>query len=382
MDYHTLAVHGGRKDEKNDKIKPVNYPVYLSSTFVQNSLDEFNEFMYSRSKNPTRDNVEQAAAQLEGAKYGLAMSSGMAAVSLVFSLVGPGEKVLVNTSVYGGTWNYISHVFPDRGIEVQTVKDFAKFDFDSIDENVTTVYVETPSNPLMEVTDIKELAERAKAKGLRVIVDNTFMTSYLQRPLELGADIVLYSATKYYAGHSDIIAGLVILNDDDLYAKLKFNQKTLGATLDPFSSFILARGIKTLPLRMDRHNENALKVAEFFEASDAADRVYYPGLKSDPGYEIQKKQAKGCGGLLSVDLNEKYDLNTFCDSLEYFDLAVSLGGVESLICHPASMTHEEYTDEEQAAIGLGKRLLRIAVGIEDIDDLLGDIKQALEKARK
>jgi len=173
-----------------------------------------------------------------------------------------------------------------------------------------------------------------------------------------------------------------MLNDDDLYAKLKFNQKTLGATLDPFSSFILARGIKTLPLRMDRHNENALKVAEFFEASDAADRVYYPGLKSDPGYEIQKKQAKGCGGLLSVDLNEKYDLTTFCNALEFFDLAVSLGGVESLICHPASMTHEEYTDEEQAAIGLGKRLLRLAVGIENIDDLIEDIKQALEKAKK
>ena len=381
MDYHTLAIHAGRKDERNDKIKPVNYPVYLSSTFVQNSLDEFNEFMYSRSKNPTRDNVEQAAAQLEGAKYGLAMSSGMAAVSLVFSLVGPGEKVLVNTSVYGGTWNYISHIFPDRGIEVETVKDFSQYDFDKMDENVKMIYIETPSNPLLEVTDLKALADKIADKDVFFVVDNTFMTSYLQRPMDFGADLVLYSATKYYAGHSDIIAGLVMVNDDDLYAKLKFNQKTLGATLDPFSSFILARGIKTLPLRMDRHNENALKVAQFFEESDAADRVYYPGLESDPGYEVQKKQAKGCGGLLSIDMSEKYDLTTFCNALEYFDLAVSLGGVESLICHPASMTHEEYTDEEQAAIGLGKRLLRLAVGVENIDDLIEDIKQALEKAR-
>ena len=341
MNYHTLAVHSGRQDEKNDKIKPVNYPVYLSSTFVQNSLDEFNEFMYSRSKNPTRDNVEQAAAQLEGAKYSLAMSSGMAAVSLVFSLIRPGEKVLINTSVYGGTWNFIRHVFPDRDIEVETVKDFGSYDFDSIDDNVTAVYVETPSNPLMEVTDLRALSEAAHSKGLRVIVDNTFMTSYLQKPLELGADIVLYSATKYYAGHSDIIAGLVMLNDDDVYAKLKFNQKTLGATLDPFSSFILARGIKTLPLRMDRHNSNALKVAEFFQSSDAADRVYYPGLESDPGYEVQRQQASGCGAVLSVDLSSKYDLTEFCNSLKYFDLAVSLGRVESLICHPASMTHEE-----------------------------------------
>lgn len=381
MNYHTLAVHGGRQDEKNDKIKPVNYPVYLSSTFVQNSLDEFNEFMYSRSKNPTRDNVEQAAAQLEGAKYCLAMSSGMAAISLVCSLLSPGEKMLVNTSVYGGTWNYISHVFPDRGLEVETIKDFGSYDFDNLDENVTTVYLETPSNPLLEVTDIRKLAAKTKEKGLRLIVDNTFMTSYLQKPLDLGADIVLYSATKYYAGHSDIIAGLVAFNDDDLFTKLKFNQKTLGAVLDPFSSFLLARGIKTLPLRMDRHNTNALKIAEFFEASDAADRVYYPGLKSDPGYEIQSSQATGSAAVLSIDLSEKYDITKFCNSLELFDLAVSLGGVESLICHPASMTHEEYTDEEQAAIGLGKRLLRIAVGIEDPDDLILDIRQALERSR-
>lgn len=382
MDYHTLAVHSGRHDEKNEKIKPVNYPVYLSSTFVQNSLDEFNEFMYSRSKNPTRDNVEQAAAQLEGSKYGLAMSSGMAAVALVFSLLNPGDKILVNSSVYGGTWNFISHIFPDRDMEAVQVKDLASYDFDNLDENVKAIYLETPSNPLMEVTDIREVSSKAAEKGLLMIVDNTFMTSYLQKPMDLGADIVLYSATKYYAGHSDIIAGLVCVNDDKLYDKLKFNQKTLGATLDPFSSFILARGIKTLPLRMDKHNENALKVAEFFEASGAADRVYYPGLKNDPGHELQMKQARGSGAVLSVDLSEKYDLSTFCNSLEYFDLAVSLGGVESLICHPASMTHEEYSDEEQAEIGLGKRLLRLSVGIEDANDLIEDIKQALEKAAK
>lgn len=382
MDYHTLAVHSGRHDEKNEKIKPVNYPVYLSSTFVQNSLDEFNEFMYSRSKNPTRDNVEQAAAQLEGSKYGLAMSSGMAAVALVFSLLNPGDKILVNSSVYGGTWNFISHIFPDRDMKAVQVKDLASYDFDNLDENVKAIYLETPSNPLMEVTDIREVSSKAAEKGLLMIVDNTFMTSYLQKPMDLGADIVLYSATKYYAGHSDIIAGLVCVNDDKLYDKLKFNQKTLGATLDPFSSFILARGIKTLPLRMDKHNENALKVAEFFEASGAADRVYYPGLKNNPGHELQMKQARGSGAVLSVDLSEKYDLSTFCNSLEYFDLAVSLGGVESLICHPASMTHEEYSDEEQAEIGLGKRLLRLSVGIEDANDLIEDIKQALEKAAK
>jgi cystathionine beta-lyase len=379
MEYSTLAIHGGRKDDK--QYVGVNYPVYLSSTFMQDSLNEFSEFMYTRSKNPTRDNAEQLAAQLEGAKYGLAMASGMAANSLAFSLIKPGEKVLLNSNVYGGTWNFVSHIFEDRNIDFEIVTDFNNYDFDTIDENVSTVFIETPSNPLLEITDLAKVSERAKKKGLRVIVDNTFMTSYLQKPLELGADIVTYSATKYYSGHSDIIAGLVLVNDDALYEKLKFNQKTLGAILDPMASFLLVRGMKTLPLRMDRHEQNAMKVAEFLKDCGACEHVYYPGLKDHPGYDIQRRQAKGNGAVVSAVFKPEYDCNKFCTSTEYFDLAVSLGGIESLVCHPATMTHEEYSEELQNEIGITSNLLRFSVGIEDIDDLLGDIKQALEKSR-
>lgn len=380
MKYSTLAIHGGRKDDK--QYVGVNYPVYLSSTFMQDSLNEFSEFMYTRSKNPTRDNAEQLVAQLEGAKYGLAMSSGMAANSLAFSLIRPGEKVLINSNVYGGTWNFVSHIFEDRNIDFEIVTDFNNYDFDNIEENVSTVFIETPSNLLLEITDLAAVSARAKEHGLRVIVDNTFMTSFLQKPLDLGADIVTYSATKYYSGHSDIIAGLVLVNDDVLYEKLKFNQKTLGAILDPMASFLLVRGIKTLPLRMERHEKNAMKVAEFFKESGTCEQVYYPGLKDHPGYEIQRRQAKGNGAVVSIRLKPEYDCNKFCTSTNFFDLAVSLGGIESLVCHPATMTHEEYSEELQQQIGITGNLLRFSVGIEDIDDLLDDLKQALEKARK
>lgn len=382
MKYQTLAIHGGRHEEDGLPIKPVTYPIYMTSTFVQDSLEEFNEFMYTRSKNPTRDNVEQLVAQLEGSKYALAMASGMAATALAISLIKPGEKVLLNSNVYGGTWNIVSQIFGDRGIEYEIVLDFNNYDFDSIDENVTTVFLETPSNPLLQITDLDRIGKACKEKGLRFICDNTFMTSYYQKPLEFGADIVVYSATKYYAGHSDMIAGLVCCNDDDLYAKLKFNQKSLGAILDPFQSFLLCRGIKTMPLRLQRHDENAQKLAEFLNESDAATAVYYPGLPTHEGYEIHKNQAKGNGAVLSFKLSDAYDIGIFCKSLKYFDLAVSLGGIESLLCHPATMTHEEYSEELQAQIGITMDLIRVSVGIEDYDDLLEDFKQALAKAKK
>ena len=382
MKYETLAIHGGRGQEEGSAIRPVTYPIYLSSTFTQDSLDQFNEFMYTRSNNPTRNNLETLVAQLEGAAHGLALSTGMAATSLAFSLIGPGEKVLINSNVYGGTWNFVTGVFRTRGIEFEIVTDFNNYDFAQADDNVTTVFLETPSNPLLEITDIRKVAEAAHARGMRLIVDNTFMTSFYQKPLELGADIVVYSATKYYAGHSDILAGLLLLNDDEVYAELKFNQKTLGAVLDPVSAFSLTKSIKTLPLRLRQHDRNAQAVAEYFRDSEAADAVFYPGLKEHPGYEIHRRQASGNGAVLSIRVNDRYDLNTFCNSLELFELAVSLGGVESLICHPGTMTHEEYPEELQEEIGISKNLLRLSVGIEDTDDILSDIDQALAKARR
>ena len=368
MKYASLAIHGGRHEDTD--IKGVNYPLYLSSTFVQDSIGDYGEFVYSRSNNPTRNNVEQLIAQLEDAKYGLAMASGMGATALAFSLLKPGDKVLVNSNVYGGTWTY------------EVVTDFNHYDFEKATSDTRMVFLETPSNPLLYVTDIEAVCKKAHEKGMLCVVDNTFMTSYLQKPLKLGADIVVYSATKYYAGHSDIIAGAVVVDDDDLYTSLKFHQKILGAILSPFDSFLLTRGIKTLPVRMDRSQENTQKIVEYLEKHEAVKKVYYPGLKSNEGYELQKKQATGSGACFSITLNDNFDSVAFCNALEIFDLAVSLGGVESLVCHPASMTHESYSKELQDEIGITDDLLRFAIGIEDVDDLIGDIAQAFEKARK
>lgn len=380
MKYESLVIHGGRHEDTD--IKGVNYPIHLSSTFVQDSIGEYGEFVYSRSNNPTRNNAEQLIAQLEGAKYGLAMASGMAATALAFSLLKPGDKVLVNSNVYGGTWNYVSKVFAERQIAYEVVTDFNNYDFSKITPDTRMVFLETPSNPLLYVTDIAAVCSKAHEKGLLCVVDNTFMTSYLQKPLDLGADIVVYSATKYFAGHSDVIAGAVVLNDDKLYEDLKFHQKILGAILSPFDSFLLTRGIKTLPIRMDRSQENTKKITEYLEKHEAVNKVYYPGLESNEGYELQKKQANGSGACFSIEVNDAYDSVAFCNALEIFDLAVSLGGVESLVCHPASMTHESYSKELQDEIGITNGLLRFAVGVEDAEDLIGDIEQAFAKAKK
>ena len=350
----------------------------MSSTFEQNSVENFSEFVYSRGANPTRASVEKLAANLEGAKYALAFSTGMAATSCVFDLFQSGDKVLINNNVYGGTWRFVSNIFERRGIQYEVVEDFNNYDFENSSENVRAVFFETPSNPLLEVTDIKKVSAAAKEKGLLVIVDNTFMTSFFQKPLELGADIVVYSATKYYAGHSDILAGLAVFNDDELFEKLSFIRNTTGGVLSPFDSFLLERGIKTLGLRLERHEKNALAVYDYLEKHDGALKIFYP--KSS---EIQKKQAKGFGGVLSFLFNkDAYDMNIFLSSLKIFGLAVSLGGVESLICTPASMTHESYSEELREKLGIKENLLRLSVGVEDFEDLIEDLQQAFEKAKK
>lgn len=380
MGFNTTAIHGGFTDETK---KAVNYPVYFSSTFVQPDVEHEGEYCYSRGNNPTRASVEKLAADIEGAKHGIATSSGMAATSLVFELVNKGEKVLINDNVYGGTWRFVSNLFEKRGIEYEIVNNFNDYDFDKVDDNVKMVFIETPSNPLLEVTDIKKVADAAHKKDILVVVDNTFMTAYLQKPLDLGADIVEYSATKYYAGHSDLLAGLVILNDDDLFARLKFINNTLGGILDPFDSFLLARGIKTLGVRLDRHQSNALKIAEYLEGNKAVNEVYYPGLKSHKGYELQKEQAKGAGAVISFRFNDKdYDLDKFVSKLKIFAFAVSLGGVESLICRPSTMTHESYSKELQEKIGISPNLIRLSVGIEDVEDLIKDLDDAFNYSKK
>lgn len=381
MDYQTIAIHGGIQDESGKGA--VNYPIYLSSTFIQDDVAHFKDFVYSRGSNPTRAAVEKLAADLEGAKYGLAFATGMAATSNVFELLQKGDKVLLNNNVYGGTWRFVSNLFEQRGISYEVVDHLNEYDFETAASSVKAVFIETPSNPLLEITDIRRIAKEAGKRGILVIVDNTFMTSYFQKPLELGADIVVYSATKYYAGHSDILAGLVVLNDDSLYEKLKFYQNTTGGILSPFDSFLLARGIKTLPVRLERHQYNASKIAEYLEQHEAVEKVYYPGLKSNSGYALHQAQASGNGGVLSFLFNEeRYDLQTFVNSLQLFGFAVSLGGVESLICKPATMTHESYAKELQEKIGIQNNLLRLAVGIESANDLINDLAQAFQKAKK
>lgn len=380
MGFNTTAIHGGLIDV--DK-KAVNYPIYLSSTFTQPDVEHEGEYCYSRGNNPTRASVEKLAADIENAKHGIATSSGMAATSLVLELLNKGEKLLINDNVYGGTWRFVSNLLEKRGVEYEVVSNFNEYDFSSAAANVKMVFIETPSNPLLEVTDIKRVVDEAHKKDILVVVDNTFMTAYLQKPLDFGADIVVYSATKYYAGHSDILAGLVILNDDDLYTRLKFINNTLGGILDPFDSFLLQRGIKTLGVRLDRHLSNAQKVAEYLETTDATEKVYYPGLVNHQGYELQKKQAKGAGAVISFKFNENdYSLDKFVSHLKLFSFAVSLGGVESLICRPSTMTHESYKKELQEKIGITPNLIRLSIGIEDVEDLIADLDEAFKNAKK
>lgn len=377
MRYDSIAVHGGRKDEKS--LKAPSYPLYLTSTFVQDQLGAENEYVYSRSGNPTRDNLEAQVAQLENADFALATASGMAATALALSLVRPGENILINSNVYGGTWSYVNSILQEHDSSYQIVQDLNQFDFSQATPETSLLFIETPSNPLLEVTDLEKVIKAAHENNIKVVVDNTFMTSYYQKPLDFGADIVVYSATKYYGGHADLIAGLVLLNDPEVYEKLKLHRKVLGAMLSPFDSFLLNRGIKTMPLRMDRQAENTQKIVAYLQTQKAVEKIYYPGLTDHPYYDIQQKQATGNGAVFSVVFAKDFDLAAFCAALKIFDLAVSLGGVESLVCHPASMTHESYSAELQAEIGIEPQLLRFAVGIEDYQDLLADVAQAIQK---
>lgn len=378
MKYETLAIHAG---ERTKGIPGVNVPIELSTTFVQKGIHDYQDYQYSRGNNPTRHYLETLVAELEGAKYALATSSGMAASSLVFGLLKEGDHVLFSSNVYGGTFRYFSNLFKDRGIQGELVDDINNLKEEDL-KDITAIFIETPSNPLLEVYDIEYLASIAHSNNALLIVDNTFLTSYFQKPLDLGADIVVYSATKYYGGHSDVIAGLVVTNNDNLYTKLKFLHNTYGNILSPFDSFLIQRGIKTLGVRLDRHQNNALRIAEYLNNHQAVKKVYYPGLQTHPGHDIQIKQARGYGSVLSFVLEDDYDSKKFVDELKIIDLAVSLGGIESLICHPSSMTHESYPLDLQQKIGIEEGLLRLSVGIENIQDLLNDIEHALENAHK
>ncbi|MDD7792874.1 trans-sulfuration enzyme family protein [Clostridium sp. 'White wine YQ'] len=380
MKIDSLVIHGGISSDK--ATGAVNVPVYLSSTFKQPEFGVNLGYEYARTGNPTRESVEKLISDLEGGVRGFAFASGMAATSTVLNLFKSGDRILINNNLYGGTFRVIDKVFSNFGLKYDIVEDFNTFDFSTISEDVKGVFIETPTNPLLSITDIKRVAEEAKKRNLTVIVDNTFMTPYFQNPLSLGADIVVHSATKYLGGHSDVVAGLAVTNNTEIAERLAFLQNSIGAVLPPFDSYLLVRGIKTLSVRLDKHADNAQKIAEYLKAHEAIEEVFYPGLKDHPGHEIQKAQARGFGGVVSFKLKEGYDFKKFINSLELITFGESLGGIESLLCHPASMTHAALPVELRERIGIKDNLLRISVGIENFEDLRDEIEQAIINSKE
>lgn len=378
--FDTTLIHGGLTTDP--RTGAVNTPIYQTSTYAQDELGKHKGYEYSRTKNPTRDGIESLIAECEGGKYGFAFASGMAALGTILSLFKSGDSIIISQNVYGGTFRILDKVFKNFNINYKIVD---TRDLDALDSALTpevkAVLIESPANPLLSVTPLAKVAEICKKKGVISIVDNTFMTPYLQQPLRLGIDIVVHSATKYLGGHSDLVAGLVVVDDENLAERIGFLQNSIGGVLAPFDSFLLIRGMKTLGLRMQRHCENALFLAEALSEHKAVEKVYYPGLKSDSEYEAQSSQARGGGGMLSFILRPEYDYRIFFKSTRIIVLAESLGGVESLLCHPASMTHASIPKPLRESMGITENLIRLSVGIEYAKDLLEDINQAIEKSR-
>ena len=373
----SLLIHGGI--DGDETTGAVNVPIYQTSTYKQDGLGENRGWEYSRTGNPTRAALEKLIADLEKGKYGLAFASGLAAINAVLSLFKSGDKLIVSDNIYGGTFRILDNVFNNFGITYEIVNTSNLSEIEAaISPEVKAIYIETPANPLLTITDIKAVSEIAKREKKLLIVDNTFLTPYLQRPIELGADIVIHSGTKYLGGHSDTISGFVVVNDKEIADRLYYLQNAIGGILSPFDSFLMIRGIKTLGVRMDRHVSNAQKIAEWLSKSGYAEKIYYPGLSTDPGYEVQKKQADGPGAMISFVLNSNYDYKTFFKSLKLVTLAESLGGVESLVCHPASMTHAAIPADVRKKVGIVDELIRLSVGIENVDDIIADLEQAIE----
>ena len=377
----TGLIHGGIYGDQYTGA--VNVPIYQTSTYEQQGLGQNKGWEYSRTGNPTRAALEALIAELEGGSHGFAFASGMAALTAVLSLFKSGDKIIISSNVYGGTFRVLDKIFKNFNISysIEDTTDLEGLD-KKITDDVKAILVETPANPLLTITDLEGIAKIAKKHGILSIVDNTFMTPYLQRPIEQGIDIVVHSATKYLGGHSDVVAGLAVVHNKELAERLAFIQNATGGVLGPFDSFLLIRGIKTLGVRLDRHTENALKIAKWLTGQSAVKKVYYPGLESSQGYEINKKQAKNGGAMISFELKENYDHKTFFSSLGLISLAESLGGVESLACHPASMTHASIPREIREKVGITDGLIRLSVGIEGAEDLIADLQQAIAKSEK
>jgi cystathionine beta-lyase/cystathionine gamma-synthase len=379
--FHTLAVHAGQ--DPDPAFGAVMTPIYATSTYAQKRLGEEIVFDYSRAGNPTRTSLEQCLAQLEGGRGAVAFASGMAAITSILHLFKSGDHLIVSRNVYGGVYRAFEQLFTNFNLKFSWVD---TTDVRNVEKHITKdtklVYIETPTNPVMEITDIRKIAVLAEKKGLLLAVDNTFMTPFFQRPLDLGADMVIHSTTKYLNGHSDSLGGAVVANDREILEKLRFIVKTTGGILSPFEAFLIHRGVKTLAVRMSKHEENGRAAADFLEKEKKVRKVFYPGLKSHAGKGIHETQSSGYGGMVAFDIGSYKAAKTFLENLRIFTLAESLGGVESLACHPATMTHASLPGKLRESLGVTDGLVRLSVGIEDSGELIDDIGRALIIATK
>jgi cystathionine gamma-synthase len=376
MDFETRAIHDGQ--EPDPTTGALTTPIYATSTYVQEEVGKNKGYDYSRAANPTRSALQACLASLESAEHGIAFSSGLGATTTLMHLINPGERVVLIADVYGGVFRLTSQVYEPKGyvFEYLPAEEFANLG-KHLDERTRMVWIETPSNPLLNIVDIRAAAEATRATGAILAVDNTFASPYLQNPLDLGADVVVHSTTKYLGGHSDVIGGFVATNDPTIAERLFFLQKSLGAVPGPFDAWLVLRGVKTLAVRMRKHCENARAVAAYLEQHDAVERVYYPGLPSHPGHEIARQQMRDFGGMVSFIAGSEEEALELVARTKIWKLAESLGGVESMIEVPARMTHASTAD---APFAPPKNLVRLSVGIESVDDLVADLQQALVPA--
>ncbi len=376
MGFSTVAIHAG--NEPDSATGAVSVPIYQTSTYAQEGLGKHKGFEYARTQNPTRLALEKNIAALEGAKFGFAFASGMSATDAILKLVKAGDHVICGDNTYGGTYRLFSKILSNYGIEFDFVD---TSDVNNVEAafkpNTKMVFVETPTNPIMTVTDLHAVSEIAHAHGARVVCDNTFMSPYLQKPMDFGVDIVVHSTTKYLNGHSDSIGGFAALNDEEDADWIRFVQNSIGAILSPFDSFLVLRGTKTLAVRMEKHDENGRAVANFLAEHPKVQKVYYPGLVSHQQHELAKRQQKGFGGMVAFDAGSLENAKRVLENVKICTLAESLGGVESLISHPATMTHASVPAEKRQSLGITDGLVRVSVGIEDIEDILEDLDQAL-----
>ena len=382
MKFSTKAIHVGQ--EPDPSTGAIMTPIYQTSTFAQSEIGVHKGYEYARTHNPTRTALETCLASLENGKHGLAFASGMAATSCVGNLLKAGSHVIVGEDVYGGTYRLFAKVLTNYNIEF-TFLDTRNLNLvkQAIKPNTKMLWIETPTNPLLRLADIKSLVNTVKSYNIITVVDNTFASPYFQNPLDLGADIVVHSTTKYIGGHSDVVGGAIVVNDENLYEELKFHQNAVGGIPGPMDCFLVLRGLKTLSLRAREHEKNALAIAKFLKAQKSVESVYYPGLPDHPQHDLAKTQMRGFGGMVSFVLKGGYEsANLLSKSTKIFTLAESLGGIESLICHPSSMTHGSIPEKDRIERGIVDGLLRFSVGIEDIDDLINDLDFAFNILEK